>query len=619
MPVVVDDAASVAGFLSLSITCFAGCIKGFTILSDAWRFGPDACVVRCLLEVEQHRLNSWADSVGLLDDQARLPLDANDILVVRRILEALASLLSDVQQLKRQYKLDLEVTDEEITELDEPDTTLGKLLLRAKPKFYQQAARIFRSRNGPWRRLKWVVVDVDRARKLTGDITSMINHLEAFLPKSQSDALVSSCDGMMRLLVVLSKDMQDLKAIAQRDNGAVAATARCKQDGLELGVLNRSDSYDSAASTLLERSTSSLSLDARRADSPINPAIRLDAGLFKVGKATDRMVSRALARYDGQMVLVEWKTTGLAAIRNMKHRIERVAAFLNSLVHPSFHSLQCRGYFKDPTSGQYGYVFNLPSQARERHLEATKQAAPPSMQTLKGRIRDKSLRPSLNERLSWAIALTETILQLHTSGFLHKGIRSDNVLFFDNVRSPDQPHADASPLYLAGYVYARADNPLEATETPEAEFEADLYRHPYSLGSGRPSYRKTFDLFSLGCVLLELGLWSKLSTVLLQAGMPAASNATTSGHPIRRTTANKTISQHGASLLAKEQLADPQTSQHFQHLLEVAAGKSYAAVAMACLHAEAVRKVGGGEDDDMTDYTLEVQETSLAKLLAISI
>jgi Prion-inhibition and propagation len=92
-------------------------------------------IVRCLLEVEQHGLNSWTDTVGILDDQARLPFDPKDILQIRDILETLASLLSDVQKLRREYKLDLELTSEEIKELEAPDTTLGRLMLRTKPKF----------------------------------------------------------------------------------------------------------------------------------------------------------------------------------------------------------------------------------------------------------------------------------------------------------------------------------------------------------------------------------------------------------------------------------------------------------------------------------------------------
>jgi hypothetical protein len=44
---------------------------------------------------------------------------------------------------------------------------------------------------------------------------------------------------------------------------------------------------------------------------------------------------------------------------------------------------------------------------------------------------------------------------------------------------------------------------------------ARLYRHPLSLGQGIASFTKRFDLSSLGCVLLEIGLWAPLQTILL--------------------------------------------------------------------------------------------------------
>jgi serine/threonine protein kinase len=632
MPVVIDDTAAVAGFIGLSVTLFAGCIKGFTILSDAWRFGQDASVVRCLLEVEQHRLNCWADAVGLLDEQARLPLDPKDILVVRNILESLASLLSDVQKLRRQYKLDLEVTNEEIIDLAAPDTTLGRLMLRTKPKFYQQAVQVFRKRNGPWKRLRWVVVDVDHARKLTEDINSMNDHLERFLPKGQSDALITSFEGMMRLLVVLSTDMQDLKAIAQRErygsnDGAVAATARCKQEGLSLGVLNRSDTGDSTASTLLERSTSSLSIDAIHKDSPISRALELSADLLRLSEAVGTSSLRVLAQYDGEPVLVEWKLAGGAVIPKVRYRIERVSAFLNGLVHPSFHSLRCRGYFKDPDADRYGYVFDLPSELTLNDHKAFRPNVLPHMKTLRDCIRHRSPQPSLNDRISLAIALTETVLQLHTSGFLHKEIRSENILFFQLPHKLSAPSVDITSPYLAGYIYARADNPLEATETPEAQFEADLYRHPSSLGISRASYRKNFDLFSLGCVLLELGIWSRLSTILLQSVTQSINIShgssiplrTRDGQGVKRSLHSRAPSEHKSILNAKQQLLDPSGSRHFRGLLEASSGRVYADVVMACLYAEGSMKSGLEDGDEVADCTLDIQEKSLAQLRSIVI
>ncbi|MCJ1423914.1 hypothetical protein MMC29_001799 [Sticta canariensis] len=52
------------------------------------------------------------------------------------------------------------------------------------------------------------------------------------------------------------------------------------------------------------------------------------------------------------------------------------------------------------------------------------------------------------------------------------------------------------------------------TEPLESELEADLYRHPLSLGNSRLSFRKSFDIFSVGCTLLEIGLWSSLRQIL---------------------------------------------------------------------------------------------------------
>lgn len=112
----------------------------------------------------------------------------------------------------------------------------------------------------------------------------------------------------------------------------------------------------------------------------------------------------------------------------------------------------------------------------------------------------------------------ETILQLHTAGWLHKEIRSQNLLFVHSGTDVPSPSLGSLPrssqCYVAGYVYARPDDPQEMTEPMASQLQADLYRHPQYLNSSRATYRKSFDIFSVGCVLLELGLWSSLADVL---------------------------------------------------------------------------------------------------------
>ena len=58
---------------------------------------------------------------------------------------------------------------------------------------------------------------------------------------------------------------------------------------------------------------------------------------------------------------------------------------------------------------------------------------------------------------------------------------------------------------------------MEITEDAPSDLEQSLYRHPDSRGSSRSFYRKQFDLFALGCILLEVSLWRTLRDILLDA------------------------------------------------------------------------------------------------------
>jgi serine/threonine protein kinase len=111
--------------------------------------------------------------------------------------------------------------------------------------------------------------------------------------------------------------------------------------------------------------------------------------------------------------------------------------------------------------------------------------------------------------------MAETVLQLHTTGWPHKGIRSENVLFFA-AQAAELAEVAEQKAYLVGFEYARPDSKAGAavTQLPDTPADTDLYRHPDARGALRKSYRKHFDLCSLGCLLLELVLWKPLIKVM---------------------------------------------------------------------------------------------------------
>jgi hypothetical protein len=159
--------------------------------------------------------------------------------------------------------------------------------------------------------------------------------------------------------------------------------------------------------------------------------------------------------------------------------------------NPAFHSLACFGFLKDPRSGRYACLFEPPSFAPPGSMNSATSESNTnpafSMKSLDQLFSLPMLRPSLNQRLKIATDLTETVLQLHTAGWLHKCIRPGNVLFFVSGAKAWDSINEVPSVYLSGYEYARADNPLESTEYPSMLRHARLYCHPLSLGQGRAS------------------------------------------------------------------------------------------------------------------------------------
>ncbi|KAF9641145.1 hypothetical protein BFW01_g504 [Lasiodiplodia theobromae] len=151
-----------------------------------------------------------------------------------------------------------------------------------------------------------------------------------------------------------------------------------------------------------------------------------------------------------------------------------------------------------------------------------------SMMTLEAMINDGPYPEpniSLSQRLKIAYKLAEAVLFLHTAGFLHKNITSSSVVLLQRAFpesgkvAPDDIFDDA---YLMGFDLIRE---VEATTYKtgtsrkcnhhlRSMWDFDIYQHPDRLREeDSPRYIKTYDVYSLGVLLLEIGLWEPLRKV----------------------------------------------------------------------------------------------------------
>jgi serine/threonine protein kinase len=200
------------------------------------------------------------------------------------------------------------------------------------------------------------------------------------------------------------------------------------------------------------------------------------------------------------IVLVEWITyaehwSNESIGNELFNRVNAIATLL-SLSKPAngLRTLPCQGYYHDPARLGFGLVFDLPHELTTDSLRIA---------TLRQAFDDPS-KPLLGDRFRLAHGLAIALLDFHKVGWLHKSFSSLNVIFL----APTETALAGciSDFYIKGFTRSRVDDLNAFTEGPSGEKD---YQHPeYLKDSSR--FRREFDYYSLGLVLLEIGYWMPL-------------------------------------------------------------------------------------------------------------
>uniref|UniRef100_L2FZ65 Protein kinase domain-containing protein n=1 Tax=Colletotrichum fructicola (strain Nara gc5) TaxID=1213859 RepID=L2FZ65_COLFN len=213
---------------------------------------------------------------------------------------------------------------------------------------------------------------------------------------------------------------------------------------------------------------------------------------------------RSFGILDGkESVIIEWKTydaswQGQKGIA-LTGRILNISHLLNSETKPvELLTLKCLGVFDDPQRNAYGFVFRLPPESTSSSIEA--QVV--SLKALLDTPSPENL-PTLEDRYNAAYALSLSLSVIHGVSWLHKSIRSHNVLF--PVSASGRPFW--SRPYIVGFEFSRPDSVDESSEKPEQSARFNVYRHPKAQGTPGEGYQRAFDIYSLGVILAELAMW----------------------------------------------------------------------------------------------------------------
>ncbi|KAL9638839.1 MAG: hypothetical protein Q9204_001347 [Flavoplaca sp. TL-2023a] len=204
--------------------------------------------------------------------------------------------------------------------------------------------------------------------------------------------------------------------------------------------------------------------------------------------------------------------------------INHIGSATHDLANVLYHSnpektriLKSHGYCHDTRSRRFGLIYELPP-SKTWVTDSAGHARVLSLRELLNRVPHFSL----NHRLRFCCNIAQAVLYVHLVGWVHKSLRPDNILVFEDELSEDEgyeaaeeadrrqrrsfPYTLNSP-YLAGFEYARSVKAL-SDRTSDAEWRVNIYRHPKrQLLVQNEEYSMAHDVYSLGVVFLEVGLW----------------------------------------------------------------------------------------------------------------
>ena len=179
--------------------------------------------------------------------------------------------------------------------------------------------------------------------------------------------------------------------------------------------------------------------------------------------------------------------------------------------------LDCVGVFEstDEEIG-YGFVYQIPYPMSKTE-NAGEIPVHSLLQILKNSYsnpRKQWLRPLLQDKFLLSSMVCKFLVELHSIGWLHENINSHNILLFGELTdSRAKTHLPSELLrkpYIVGLHKSRPGGKAWHTDGPGSGAVLQDYQHPDYASMGR--YQMAYDYYSLGLVLLEIGLWRPLAS-----------------------------------------------------------------------------------------------------------
>lgn len=507
---------------------------------------PKSRFLQVRLRIERDKLVDWAVLANLSEDERTMSSGLRiNMQKVNGSLQEIRLVLLELVKLSGSYDADRDPdsdygsADETATGPPDPTSVRSSLALQRKALSFVKTTRAFP------RRLRWANFDETEFELLLAKLAALNEKMVYFFDKRQQDMQVQmQHDSFVSLLYATDKFEQLLDLMA-----SLQATTKYRgmpTHEVQLMKLTRFKAFNLAVEASEDGRDEAL-IKSHLGDPPPVPGaasrpICLEtAKLLVMGEDTrEKRPCGAWGLYDDAPVWVEWRYCTLSTTHHLSRRAKRkpkkkkpqkanmltktdqpidyrgkppaylesrfakLATLLRDNQKPdAFRVPDCLGYLADRDNYRFGFMF----QGQGAYY-------PPRLSDL---IVSRQPKPSLTTRVQMARAVTRSVMYLHAASWTHKRLRSEHIVF---------PYSLAAGPYVTGFDYARpieadtAASLLPPEEMTSAQLYADLYRHPAAQfheafeGSGPFGFRALYDIYSLGVVLYEIGMWKPIHVIL---------------------------------------------------------------------------------------------------------
>jgi hypothetical protein len=525
---------------------------GFKYFIAAAGMPKDCLGLRTKLQIEYHRLLTWSDAAGLIEAEygQELPevLKA-DKLVMVAVLTQVKILMEEFATQNGRYE-QLKILETPAQKQEALETNVREEFASIAVK-YEKSAKKRRHARGTNhliamgknimdvvtepKRLRWVVFDEGVFKDLLRQLTEYNNYLHELMQGHHARKLEEMTRSTFVEMVQVRSTVEELKWLVTASmirgvGGVLSAhgdSARERNDDIlqSLATFKRSSIATDDPKAEKPPQYEDIIVSARKPYTSINyeepssdnPA----AGVQLHERCVAKLISSDGHNLEQKHVWIEWKAYATRLDRKrdrqipLEQNVRRVTELVTLLQMPKpaeFRIPKCLGYFDDRDDTEesdhkprFGLIFEKPNAYQETPPPVTLLYAISTLEC-----------PSLADRIAIAHEVASSLLYLHAVRWLHKGIRPDSIIFFREA-SPFKAasYVKYTEPYLTGFEYARPERDGTSTTSGQTSNYYELYRHPSYQGiSAQGNYRKTFDIYSLGILLLEIAAWEPIQDII---------------------------------------------------------------------------------------------------------